>query len=378
MKGVHYLLTGGAGFIGSHLCELLLSQGHKVTILDSFVKQVHGSQRPNMKYLKGATIVDGDIRDRDVLKKVMVDVDGIVNLAAEVGIGQSQYEIRRYTDANCTGTAALWDEIVKGKHNLKSFVQISTMSNYGEGAYNCENCGVVYPGERHFDKIDRNRVSDEKYWDPQCPLCGGEITPIPTSESAPLHPTSVYAASKRYQEELSLLMSRIYDIPVSALRLFNVLGARQALGNPYTGVAAIFTTSIKNNDTARIYEDGRQSRDFVDVRDVARAIDLALESQAEGVFNIGSGRAHTILDVYNTISDIMGIHIEPKITYSFRSGDVRHVLADISQASEVLHYSPQYKFSDSIEYFVRWAQDQEGTIRWDRPEDSDIIHRPSN
>jgi len=263
------LVTGGAGFIGSHLVDALVQRGHVVRILDTFDPQVHGSMRsdylnPNAEYL------EGDVRDRAMLRRALRGIDVVFHEAAAVGVGQSMYEIERYVSANALGTATLLDVIVNDRAPITKLIVASSMSIYGEGQYRCAACGTVYPALRSDEQLKGRQ------WEMACPRCHLSATPDLTPEDKPLMPTSVYAVSKRDQEELCLSVGRSYRIPTVALRYFNVYGTRQALSNPYTGVCAIFSARIKNGNPPMIFEDGRQSRDFTHVSDIVAANLLAM------------------------------------------------------------------------------------------------------
>jgi len=260
------LVTGGAGFIGSHLVDALVEKGHDVVIYDSLEPQVHQKNKIPDYLNKRAEFVKSDVRDKNKLKEVVRNVDIVCHQAAMVGVGQSMYQIESYMDVNTLGTAKLLDILVNEEHSVKKLVVASSMSVYGEGKYTCEECGVGYPKLRPKEQLSA------KEWEMKCPNCGKEVKAVPTDEDKPLHPTSIYAISKRDQEEMSLVTGRAYGIPTVALRYFNVYGPRQSLSNPYTGVCAIFSSRIKNNSDPIIFEDGWQSRDFTSVYDIVQAI----------------------------------------------------------------------------------------------------------
>ena len=356
------LITGGAGFIGSHLVDNLLEKGHFVRVYDNLEPQVHGESQRIPDYLnKEAELIIGDVRDREKLKKAICDIDVIFHLAASVGVAQSMYEIAKYTESNTMGGATLLDIIANEKHNIRKVVVASSMSVYGEGAYKCDDCGEVYPKIRLLKQFKRND------WEMKCPNCNLDVKPISTSEDKPLFPTSIYAVSKRDHEEMFLIIGRAYQIPTVALRFFNVYGPRQALSNPYTGVAAIFSSRLMNDKPPIIFEDGNQARDFIHVSDIVQACILAMD-KSEGdyqVFNIGTGRKLTVLDVANVLIDKLGFKGESQIVNRFREGDIRHCYADISLAREVLGYEPKIKFEDGIIYLVNWVKLQQAEDRVD-------------
>ncbi len=347
------LVTGGAGFIGSHLVDALLRKGHSVRIYDNLEPQVHGESQNVPDYFnKEAELIKGDVRDRKRLKKAIYNIDVVFHLAASVGVAQSMYEIARYTESNTMGGATLLDLIANEKNNIKKIVVASSMSVYGEGAYNCDNCGKVYPKIRSLEQFKKND------WEMKCPNCNIDVMPIPTNEDKPLFPTSIYAVSKRDHEEMFLIIGRAYQIPTVALRFFNVYGPRQALSNPYTGVAAIFSSRIINNNPPIIFEDGNQARDFIHVSDIVQACILAME-KSEGdyqVFNIGTGRKLSVFDIANVLMDKLFFKGESRVVNRFREGDIRHCYADISLAQEVLGYKPKIKFEDGIIDLVNWVK----------------------
>src|SRR5216683_7748907 len=279
------LVTGGAGFIGSHLVDALVERGHKVRVLDKLVGQVHGSSPPRYLHPEVA-FVRGDVCDASLLREVLEGIDVVYHEAAEVGVGQSMYEMRRYVEANDMGTATLL-EAIAGQGKLRKLVVASSMSIYGEGAYACPKCGIVHPLLRPTSQLQARR------WEVECPRCAAPISPAPTPEDKPLFPTSVYAITKQDQEQLCLVVGRAYGIPTVALRYFNVYGARQALSNPYTGVCAIFSARLLNDQPPLLFEDGKQTRDFVHVSDIVQANLLALETDHADfqAVNIGTGVA---------------------------------------------------------------------------------------
>jgi dTDP-L-rhamnose 4-epimerase len=262
------------------------------------------------------------------------------------------YQIQRYVDINSTGTAMLLDVMVNTEHNVKKLVIASSMSLYGEGAYHCSNCGIVYPSIRNEGQMK------ERLWELHCPKCNKIAGPIPTREDKPAEPTSVYAISKKNQEEMCLNVGRAYGIPTVALRYFNVYGPRQSLSNPYTGVAAIFMSRLKNGKPPVIYEDGLQSRDFVSVHDIVQANLLAMKKASSNyeVFNVGSGRCVTIIDVASHLAKVFGKTVKPMITKKYRKGDVRHCFADIDKIRNKLGFEPEVSFADGITELVEWSK----------------------
>ena len=350
MTSKHILVTGGAGFIGSHLVDDLVAQGHHVEVVDNLEPQVH-TKKPDYLNAKAMYHV-ADIRTDGVLEPLLRDAEVVVHLAAMVGGGQSMYQVTRYVDANVGGTAKLLQLLADGKHGVKKLLVASSMSIYGEGAYRCKDHGVVAPGLRDEAQFAA------KDWAVHCPTCGAALEPVATPETKPLHTNSVYAVTKRDQEELCLAVGRAYKIPTVALRFFNVYGPRQSLDNPYTGVAAIFQSRIKNGQPPVVFEDGRQTRDFVSVHDIAHACALAMDTARADYepVNVGSGRALSILEVARVLLGLYGSKVAPEIANRFRAGDVRHCFADLGKARRLLGYEPRVAFEDGMKELVAWGQ----------------------
>ncbi len=351
---VRVLITGGAGFIGSHTADALLARGHKVRVFDSLDPQVHGTgaSAPPAYLNKDIEFVRGDVRDREAFHQALQGVEAIFHLAAAVGVGQSMYEIRKYVEVNTLGGATLLDILANEKHTVRKIVVASSMSIYGEGGYSCTTCGEVYPTLRPLEQLQ------QREWEMRCPHCGKFVTSVPTNEGKTLYPTSIYAISKRDHEEMFLTVGRAYGIPMVALRYFNVYGPRQALSNPYTGVAAIFSSRLLNGNPPLIFEDGLQSRDFVHVSDIVQANLLALESDEADykALNVGTGRPLTVLDMARILSAKLDNFQEPVLLNQFRQGDVRHCYADISKIRAKLGYEPRVKFEDGIDDLVAWVR----------------------
>jgi len=352
------LITGGAGFVGSHTADALLAAGHSVRIFDSLDSQVHAAGL--FSYIpEGAEFVLGDVRNLGQVSKAIQDIDVIFHLAASVGVGQSMYQIAQYTATNNLGTANLLQAVIDSRADsgasIEKIVVASSMSIYGEGKYLCGQCGEVASAPRPLEQLK------EKKWEAPCPSCLQSVIPIPTREDKPLQSTSIYALSKKDQEEMTLLFGRTYGIPVVALRYFNIYGTRQSLSNPYTGVAAIFASRLMNEKAPLIFEDGRQMRDFVSVHDVARANLMAMEkSGADGkAINIGSGEPVTINQVANELAGALGTRTFAEITGKYRAGDIRHCFADISAATQLLGYRPQVGLKQGIEELVAWLKEQQ-------------------
>lgn len=351
------LITGGAGFIGSHLADALLRRGWEVRALDSLVPQVHGAERRRPAYLSPEVELQiGDVRDRAAVRAALDRVDAVVHCAALVGVGQSMYEIARYTEVNNVGTATLLEALAE--RPVERLVVASSMSLYGEGLYRTAD-GALVPGPQRT--LERLRAGDWEVRDAD----GRPLVPVPTPESKRPALSSVYALSKFDQERLCLLLGRVYGIPAVALRFFNTYGPRQALSNPYTGVLAIFASRLLNRRRPPIFEDGLQRRDFVSVYDVVQACTLALERpEAVGqALNVGSGSCCTVREVAERMAKVLGSDLEPEITGSYRAGDVRHCFADISRARSLLGYEPEVTLEAGLEELAGWLDGQEAEDR---------------
>jgi dTDP-L-rhamnose 4-epimerase len=354
----HVLVTGGAGFVGSHIVDELIQHGYEVTILDNLDEQIHDN---TPSYLNDdAEYVWGDIRDRELMTNLLESADAVSHQASKVGVGQSMYEIEEYVDVNTLGTARMLDIIVSNDINLDRFVIASSMSAYGEGEYYCGSCEEYRtPPLRDVEQLE----GDE--WEVYCEACGGRLDPVPTTESNSLDSDSVYAITKKSQEEMCLSIGRAHDLPVVALRYFNIYGSRQALDNPYTGVCAIFSSRIKNDRQPLIFEDGKQTRDFIHVSDVARANRLALEKSAAvgEPINIGTGDSISIIELAEELIRRYGKEddLSPDVTNKFRSGDIRHCYADTSRAEELLGFEANVSLKNGLEELVSWGLDSDAT-----------------
>lgn len=352
------LITGGAGFVGSHLADALLAAGHNVRLFDNLTDQVHHHGMP--EYLpEDAEFIHGDVQDSGAVRRALAGIDVVFHMAAAVGVGQSMYEIEHYMGTNTQGTAVLLQQLLDRKSRVEKLVLASSMSIYGEGKYLCAQCGGVAPQLRSVNQLRT------KQWEPNCPACGVALTPVPTDESKTLQCSSIYALSKKDQEEMCLLFGRTYALPVVALRYFNIYGTRQALSNPYTGVAAIFASRMMNGNPPLVFEDGGQLRDFVSVQDVVSANLLAMESsQADGMaLNIGSGDPISIREVAAELARAMDSEIAAELTQKYRAGDVRHCFADISAARKFLGYTPRVRFADGLTDLVQWLALQQSQDR---------------
>jgi dTDP-L-rhamnose 4-epimerase len=359
---MHVLITGGAGFIGSHLADRLLASGHRVRAFDSLDPQVHaGGARPS--YLDGEVeLVVGDVRDHDAVAGALDGIERVVHFAAAVGVGQSMYEIERYTSVNAIGCAVVLEEVVERRDAIDKIVVASSMSIYGEGQHRNPQTGEsgLAPGLRPDAQLAR------RAWDVLADD-GTSLEPEPTAETKPLRPTSVYAVGKRDHEEMTLAVGAAYDIPAVALRFFNVYGERQALSNPYTGVAAIFASRFLSQSAPLVFEDGRQTRDFIDVRDIARGCELALDgSGADGcAVNLGTGRPTSVLDVATVLADGLGVDLEAEVVGRYRAGDIRHCYADPRLAEELLGFKAEIAFEDGMRDLLAWLRGQEAVDRVD-------------
>lgn len=353
MSGETILVTGGAGFIGSFLVDALVERGYQVRILDNLDPQVHGDSGRSPDYLNSdAEFVYGDVRDRDTFRKALSGVAVVFHMAAAVGVGQSMYEVRKYVETNTLGVANLLDIIARGEApTITKMIIPSSMSIYGEGAYRCEGCGVVYPLERTRGMLERRQ------WNPVCPHCGGDVAHDPVSETKPLNPSSVYAVTKRDHEELSMIVGRAYGVSTFALRYFNAYGPRQALTNPYTGVAAIFCGNLLRGKPPIIFEDGRQMRDFVHISDILSASLACMDAEnvQYGIYNVGSANSISINELAVMIAHKMGVASESIITNKYRVGDIRHCYADVSLIEKEIGWTPKIRLEDGISDLISWV-----------------------
>jgi dTDP-L-rhamnose 4-epimerase len=359
---VRILVTGGAGFIGSHLVDALLEAGHEVRVLDNLEAQVHGKGAKRPAYLSADVELQiGDVRDRDAVRRALDGVEIVSHHAAIVGVGQSMYEAERYVSVNSLGAAVVLDEIAARRDQIRKMLVASSMSIYGEGAYRNASGEIVYPPLRATMDLEARRfeLSDES---------GSPLTPVPTPEQKPLQPTSIYAVTKRDHEEMFLAMGAAYGIPTVALRYFNIYGTRQALSNPYTGVMAIFSSRLLNRRRPMIFEDGHQTRDFIHVSDVVRANLLAMDAEiANGtIYNVGTGKATTVLRVAELLSDLLGLREPPDVVGKYRAGDIRHCCSDISRIRRELGYEPQVDLAEGMAELLEWLRGQAAVDRIDQ------------
>lgn len=356
---MNVLITGGAGFIGSNLALKLIELGHTVTILDNLSPQIHGDNpdetSPLYRSIKDKmNFVLGSVTDRATWERVLPGQDAIVHLAAETGTGQSMYEIHRYIEVNIGGTGLMLDLLANGSYQVKKLVVASSRSIYGEGKYLSPTLGIIYPGARRDEDMQAGR------FDVLCPQTGEPLTLLATDEESKIHPSSVYGITKQNQEQMVMTVCASLGIGATALRYQNVYGPGQSLSNPYTGILSIFSTRIKNGNALSIFEDGKESRDFVFIDDVVAATTLALtKDEANGeVFGIGAGVATDVLTVARSLVSKYGIDVPIKVTGAYRLGDIRHNYADLSKASRLLGYHPETNFDEGIKTFTNWVNHQ--------------------
>lgn len=354
------LVTGGAGFIGSNVILKLIEKGYKVTVLDNLSKQIHGDNpkvtSPQYLSIKDKVkFIKGSVANRQDWIKALEGQEAVIHLAAETGTGQSMYEIEKYVDTNIRGTALLLDILTNTKHNVKRVLVAESRAIYGEGKYHCGNCGDVYPMDRKDEDMSKGD------FECHCPICGGKVTLVGTTEDSAIRPSSVYGISKQVQGQLVHLVCPTIGVESVSFRYQNVYGPGQSLSNPYTGILSIFSTRIKNHNGINIFEDGKETRDFVYIDDVVDATILGLEvSEANRhVFNIGTGVATDVLTVAKTLCEKYGIDVPITISGNYRLGDIRHNFADITLARQILGFEPQWSFLDGIEQFTNWVNKQE-------------------
>src|SRR5688500_940469 len=346
------LVTGGAGYIGSHLVDRLVSLDYAVTVLDSLEPQVHRSGTWPSYANSRARYVQGDVRDRAVFEPLVLESDAVVHFGAAVSVGQSMYQVDRYVDVNTRGTALLLDILVNAKHHVQKLIVASSIGVYGEGAYRCAKCGPVAPGIRSAAQLA------QRDWEQHCPNCGAHVASIPTPEEKALYRDNIYSMTKYHQEEMVLLIGKTYGIPAVAPRFFNVYGPRQSLSNPYAGVAAIWLSRLLNRKPPVVFEDGGQLRDFVSIHDVVDCLMLMLEKPGADYLpvNVGSGETVTILRIEELIGKLLGTSIEPLVTNTGRKFDIRHNTADISRARQLLGFTPRVSLEQGVTELVEWAK----------------------
>lgn len=358
MKNI--LITGGAGFIGSNVALKLIAKGCNVTVLDTLSEQIHGAnpEETSPLYLSikdKVRFIKGSVTSREDWMQALDGQEAVIHLAAETGTGQSMYEIEKYVQTNIGGTALLLDILTNTKHNVKRVIVAESRAIYGEGKYHCPKCGYVYPLERKDEDMARGD------FECKCPKCGGEVELVATTEDSAIHPSSVYGIGKQVQGQLVHLVCKSIGVESVSYRYQNVYGPGQSLTNPYTGILSIFSTRIKNGNGINIFEDGKETRDFVYIEDVVDATILGLEvPEANGhVFNVGTGVATDVLTVANTLCEKYGIKVPITVSGNYRLGDIRHNYADITLARHILGFEPKWNFSDGIEQFTKWVNQQE-------------------
>lgn len=354
------LITGGAGFIGSHIALKLIDKGYEVTVLDNLLEQIHGANPDKTSPLYNSIkekvrFIKADVCDIEALEEGLKDADYVIHLAAETGTGQSMYEIKRYVDVNIGGTALLLNLLTNIKNQVKRVIVAESRAIYGEGKYHCVQCGDVYPTERKDDDLAKGD------FECHCPKCGGEVSPVATTEDSAIHPSSVYGIGKQVQGQLVHLICKNIGIESVSYRYQNVYGPGQSLTNPYTGILSIFSTRIKNHKEIIIFEDGKETRDFVYIDDVVDATIAGMEvPEANGhVFNVGTGIAIDVLTVAQILCKHYGIEVPLKVSGNYRLGDIRHNYADIILAKRVLGFTPIVSFDEGIRRFTNWVNQQE-------------------
>lgn len=356
MQYKNILITGGAGFIGSNLSLKLIDKGYEVTVLDNLSPQIHGEYSPLYESIKNkVNFIKGTVLSYDNWKKALEGIDVVVHLAAETGTGQSMYEIEKYTDVNIKGTSIFLDILANEKHSVKKMIIASSRSIYGEGKYECPECGVVYPSERKNEDMTKGDFAVK------CPHCGKNAKLLATDETSKIHPSSIYGITKQVQEQMFMVMGKSLGIPAVAFRYQNVYGAGQSLSNPYTGILSIFSTRIKNGNDINIFEDGLESRDFVYVDDVVEATILGIEKDQANyeVFNVGLGVAIDVNTVASTLVKQYKSNSKITISGNYRLGDIRDNYADLSKIKEKLGFDPKVSFEEGIRRFTSWVNAQE-------------------
>ena len=354
MKNI--LITGGAGFIGTNVARKLILEGHKVTILDAFLPQIHGDKSELNEDLRDkVTLIKGDVRDKALFYDALKGKNCVIHLAAETGTGQSMYDICRYTDVNIQGTSILCDYIINETHELEAIIVASSRSIYGEGKYLSPDHGVVYPKGRTFKDIKQS-------FEVTCPISGkNNLELCATDESSLLHPSSFYGITKQVQEQMVVLAAKLKNINAFALRFQNVYGPGQSLKNPYTGILSVFSRLALKNENINIFEDGLESRDFVYIDDIVDATVSCLSTVNKGqyILNVGSGKATNVLEVAREIVNYLGSSSKIDISGAFREGDIRHNYADLSLVNSVLNFTPKWSFKDGLHRFLDWVLKQD-------------------
>jgi dTDP-L-rhamnose 4-epimerase len=360
------LITGGAGFIGSHTADALVRKGYAVRILDLLDSQIHGELASFPAYLmSNIECIRGDIRNPKDIAAALEDIDAIYHFASLTGVGQSMYDIRSYVDTNCTGTATLLESIIRHAKDLKKVVLASSRAVYGEGTYNCPQCGPVYPPPRTKSNLERGE------FEVHCPVCTHVVQAVATHEDRPLRPISIYGWTKKQQEEQFAYLAHTFRIPVVILRYQNVYGSRQSLKNPYTGIVSIFYSRLRSGGSISLYERGKPIRDFIHVSDVVTANLLALERnlEIEAVINIGTGKTVSVVDVATTLAEIGNISPRFEDHGEFRVGDIYSCYAATTRANSLLGFMPQVDLKSGLQEFVTWAKNQQAVDLYEKTVD---------
>jgi dTDP-L-rhamnose 4-epimerase len=348
---MNVLVTGGAGFIGSFISDILIDNGFSVAIMDNLEEQIHGNKKPYIN--EKAKFIKGDVRIKEDWKKALKDMDIIVHFAAMVGVGQSMYQPVRYLTTNVIGTANMYEALMELKMKPTAILLASSMISYGEGLYECKTHGKVCPLPRPEEQLEK------KEWEVKCPECGEFIKPLPTPETKPPQNLSIYALSKYGQERIAMMNAEVLGVPTIALRPFNVFGQRQMLNNYYGVVNSNFLVRIKHNKQPIVFEDGNQTRDFVFVTDVAEASLAALKSGKTGVYNIGNGKPTSIKRIAEILIEACGKNLEPLITEQFRPMDLRHCFSDNSKIKRDLGFKPKVSIEEGLKKFVEYYENLE-------------------
>lgn len=353
------LITGGAGFIGKRLALKLISLGAEVVVFDCLLDQIHGRYSEPPKEFDGIIkFINGNVLEYNEFRKAIKNVEIVIHLAAETGVGQSMYKIAQYSATNIIGTANILDILTNTSNKVRKLILASSRAIYGEGSYGCDNCGKVYP-----KRMEKNYLQSES-WELKCPSCKGQIYPLSIDENCPPNPESIYAISKYTQEKIIEIIGNALKIPYTILRFFNVYGEGQALNNPYTGILSVFVSRILNNKSLQVFEDGLMSRDFIYIEDAVNAIIMSIEKEKSNyqIYNVGTGEKLTILDLAKILLPIFDAKVGFEITGISRCGDVRHVVADISKISNELDFRPRYNFRDGIYKYVDWIRNQKNIL----------------
>ena len=356
MQYKNILITGGAGFIGSNLSLKLIEKGYKVTVLDNLSPQIHTTNSPLYNSIKDKVrFIKGTVLSYDDWKNALEEIDVVVHLAAETGTGQSMYEIEKYTDVNIKGTSIFLDILANEPHSVKKMIIASSRAIYGEGKYECSSCGIVYPNERKDEDMSKGDFTVK------CPRCNANTKLLATDENSKIHPSSIYGITKQVQEQMFMVMGKTLNIPAVAFRYQNVYGAGQSLSNPYTGILSIFSTRIKNGNDINIFEDGKESRDFVYIDDVVDATILGIEKDEANyeVFNVGLGLAIDVNKVASTLVKEYKSNSKISISGNYRLGDIKDNYADLTKIQTKLGFKPKVSFEEGIKRFTKWVNAQE-------------------